>query len=100
MDCSLKEKGLDNMNTTDKIKEKLEKEKIVLAEQEAKKDKIEAKIRCHIKNIKEYEMMLNQHRLSEADSVITATGLTLEEIMNAIKSGDLLSLQEKIEKEK
>lgn len=85
------------MNTIERIENKLEKERRTLAELEEKKEKIESKIKCCQKNIREYVMMIDQRRVTEVDSVITAKGLTLEEIMKAVQAGDLLSLQEKIE---
>ena len=91
---------MKNMETVDRIEEKLIRERQNLNELEIKRNKKEEKIKERKKIIREYEMMLDQCRLSEANNIITANGLTLEEIMDAVKNGDLISLQEKIKEKK
>ena len=44
-----------------------------------------------------YDNILNTIRLSEVDNVLNTKGISLEDIMAAIKEGDLSALNNKIE---
>lgn len=81
----------------EKIHEKRAKEQEKLNGLLEKKAEIDERIKESENRIKKYTMMINEQKFTEVNDVISSTGLSLEEVMLAIKSGDLLSLQEKIE---
>lgn len=81
----------------DKIYEKREKEQEKLKVLKKKREVLDGRIKDSESKIEQYTMMINQKKFSEVTDVISSTGLSLEEVMAAIKKGDLLSLQEKIE---
>lgn len=83
-------KGMD-------IKEKLEKEEKRLQALKSQKITIEEKIKKTEAEIEKYSNLINQKKFSEMSEVLTANGLTIDEILKAVRSGDMLSLQERME---
>lgn len=79
------------------IKEKLEKEENRLQALKSQKITIEEKIKKTEAEIEKYSNLINQKKFSEMSEVLTANGLTIDEILKAVRSGDMLSLQERIE---
>lgn len=79
------------------IKEKLEKEEKRLQALKSQKITIEEKIKKTEAEIEKYSNLINQKKFSEMSEVLTANGLTIDEILKAVRSGDMLSLQERIE---
>ncbi|MCL2052093.1 MAG: hypothetical protein FWG91_10265 [Lachnospiraceae bacterium] len=75
----------------DKLTEQLLKEEAALL-------KLEAMAKKKKDNIARLRSMIRDHRFSEAEDVITLTGITLEEIILAAQSGDFSGLQKKAEK--
>ena len=61
-----------------------------------KKEEIEKKIEISKALIKKYTTTIEQRKFSEIKDVIHSNGISIEEILEAIKTGDLISLQEKI----
>jgi len=85
------------------IEEKLKKEEKKLNDLKEKRRVIDEKIKKAENEVEKYNNIINQQKFSEVSHVLTAKGLTLDEIMEAIKSGDMATLQERLkqsEKEK
>lgn len=62
-----------------------------------RKNKIDKQIKAKQDKIKDYQSILNQKVFDETNDVLKTNGLSLDELLNAIKNNDLLSLQEKLE---
>lgn len=86
------------MENTERIKECLTNEEQKLALFTEKRDKLNDKISHSEERIRQYRMMLDQKKFNETNTTLDAHGLTLEEILAAVNSGDFLSLQDKLEK--
>lgn len=84
------------MMNLDNVTEKLKKEKKSLDLLMKKKNSYEEKIKVSENRIQKYESIINQHRFDEANSVLSASGLSLEDVMLAVKNGNLTDLQEKL----
>lgn len=80
----------------DKILQIRKKEQGKLNVLQEKRQKLDEKIKESEAKIVKYTLMINQRKFSEVTDVLNVKGLSLEEVMTAIKNGDLLSLQEKI----
>lgn len=80
----------------EKITEALTKEQEWLAELQEKRVALDAKIKSKEVAIKKYEDMLRQKRFSEAEDVLYATGISLEDVLAAVAAGNVSSLQEKL----
>lgn len=78
------------------IKEKIKKDEETLNQLREKKDKIEQKISLIEARIQKNKILLNDKKFTEINDVIKAKGLTIEEIMQAVKKGDLLEIQDKL----
>ncbi|MEG0614139.1 MAG: hypothetical protein RR540_00165 [Oscillospiraceae bacterium] len=59
--------------------------------------KLDIKMKKSQEHLAKLSLLLNQKKFNEAEDVIVKSGLTLDEITAAIKNGDVLSLQEKID---
>ena len=81
----------------DKINESIKKEQEKLNSLLEKRLKIEDQIKACESKIRKLTNMNNQKKFTEVKDVLDIKGLSLEEVMAAIKSGDLLSLQEKLQ---
>ena len=79
------------------IKEKLEKEQKKLANLIEQKKVIDDKIKKVQREIEQCSSVIKQQRYSEVTEVLESRGLTVEEIMQAVKTGDMLSLQERLD---
>lgn len=79
------------------IKEKLQKDQETLVKLKEKRARIDEKIKKVEDSIEYNTMLLDQKKFSEVTDVLKGKDLSIEEILSAIQSGDLLSLQEKIE---
>lgn len=86
------------MENAEKIKECLTNEEQKLALYTEKRDKLNDKISHSEERIRQYRMMLDQKKFNETNTTLDAYGLTLEEIMAAVNSGNFLSLQDKLVK--
>lgn len=81
----------------DNIRIKIQKEKEVLEDLLVKRNKLNEKIKEKEVKIDELNKMLNQRKFSEMTDVLSSKGLSIEELLSAIETGDLLTLQEKLE---
>lgn len=79
------------------IREKLEKLEKKLSAFKEKKMIIDEKIKKTENEIEKCNNIISQQKFSEVSQVLTAKGLTLDEIMEAVRSGDIISLQERLE---
>ena len=73
------------------------KEKAALKSLAEKKKMIEKQIRETETRIKEYEGALNQMRIIEADSIFKAKGISFDDVIAAVESGDLTSVTNKMQ---
>jgi len=76
----------------------------LLSAEKAKRDKLKAdllkikdKIRVCDEKISKYEILLNGALYSNLMGELQAVGVSVDEIMEAVRNGDFLSLQERIE---
>lgn len=83
----------------ERLKESFKKEQEKLSELKLKREKLDDRIKEKERLINKYQMMINQEKFSQVNDVISSNGLSLDELMSAIQSGNLLSLQAKIEKQ-
>ena len=79
-----------------KVEEKLHKEKLNLEKLIEKRNSINEKIKSKEIEISKYEDMLKKDKFDSINSVLNANGLTIDEIMAAVKNGNLDTLQKKI----
>lgn len=86
-----------NPDNPDEIIELLEKEKAALKNLKVKRNALEKQIRESENRILNYDNILNTKRFSEVDDVLNKRGVSLEDIVAAIKNGDLSGLNNKIE---
>lgn len=76
---------------------KLAKEKDRLQVLNGQKAELEEKIKKSEAEIKRLQGILNQKKFNEANDVLCSAGLSLEDVLKAVKNGDMLSLQERME---
>lgn len=80
-----------------KENEKLEK---LTEKRDALQEKIDAvnkKMKLCRDSIARYEMMRNNNQFSELSNALASQNINMDDIMAAIKAGDFLALQEKLE---
>lgn len=80
------------------LREKLEKEEKKLKNLKEQRATLDEKIKKVEKEIEKCTNVLNQQKFSEVTQVLHAKGLTIDEILNAVRTGDVLALQERMEK--
>lgn len=85
--------------STDRFAALIEKEKKNIERYEAKKAEYEEKIKVSKANLDRYEMMQNSEKFDALSAVVQKLGLSMEDVANALRTGDLLSLQERMEAE-
>lgn len=83
--------------TSEKLTELINKERSNLKKLTEKKAEIDAKIKKSESKLQEYEMMSNSQQFGTLTSAISKSGLSVDDLLSALKNGDLLSLQEKME---
>lgn len=81
-----------------KEQEKLEKLTEQRSALEQKLDALDKKIKKAKDKITQYEMMQNSNQFNAMTNTLAAQGISMDDIMAAVKSGDFFSLQEKMEK--
>lgn len=84
------------MNIKD-LEMKIEKKKTKIEELEAQKIDIDTKIEKLQTEIDKLDNMIYQSRFDEITGVVNAKGLSIDEVLKAIKTGDLASLQKRME---
>lgn len=82
------------------IQEKLEKETKKLDALMEQKKELDKKIQKAQENVSKYNSMLKQKSYEETEEILSANNLTLDMIKDALKNGDLLSLQMLMEESK
>lgn len=88
---------MEKMDKKERIEFLLAKEKEALIVAHERKAKIEKKIDEIEKKIERYSTLSQNRKFSEATDILDVSGLSFDEVLEAIKTGDLLHLQEKIE---
>lgn len=83
--------------TSDKLASLIAKEKERLGVMIGKRAELDEKIKKSEAKIREYEMMENSRKYGALSSVVNEKGLSLDDILSALQSGDFLSLQEQME---
>ena len=68
-----------------------------LAKLEEKKAALDRRIRACKADIEKYTMMKNHEQLNAISNALDNRGVSIEDVLAAIASGDLLTLQEKME---
>lgn len=81
------------------VKERLEKANKKLEVLKAQKKEIDEAIKKVEADVSKYQSILDKAKYDELTNVLQFKGLSLEEMVEAVKRGDLLSLQEKLETE-
>lgn len=82
------EKTLDSVIAAEKAK---------LAKLEEKQADIAIKIKTCKSNINKYTLMKNSNQFNALSNALDGKGISIEDILSAVSSGDLLGLQEKLE---
>ena len=85
------------MNDPETIIELQAKEEKALDNLKEKKKMIDKQIKETEIKIKNYDKILNHMRISEADDLFTKKGISLDDIMAAVESGDFVNLRNKIQ---
>lgn len=83
--------------TSDKLNILIEKERNNLKKLKVKKTDLEDKIKNSEGKLKQYEIMKNNDTFNILSGIVQQKGLTVEEVLSALQTGDLLSLQEQME---
>lgn len=81
----------------DKLNEKMAKEESKLNTYKERRAKLDEKIRECEANIERLTLIKNSQRYKAFSNTVQKNGLTMDDILSALQSGDFLSLQEKIE---
>lgn len=79
------------------IAEKLEKDQKRLEKLLEQKQKLDEKIAKCRNEIQKGNAILHQKRFNEAEEVLKVKGISMDEVLAAIKKGDVLSLQERLD---
>lgn len=79
------------------LAEMLASEKKKLETMERKRKDLDAKIKITKAKIKQYEMMNSSAKFNTIATALDEQGLSMEEVMAAIATGDFMALQEKME---
>ena len=83
--------------TSEKLAAAIAREKKNLENYEAKMAELQEKAkRCRAK-LHEYEVMQNSQKFGEVVNLVKENGISLEDMLAALQSGDLLALQERME---
>lgn len=86
--------------TSESLSVLLDKEREKLDKLLEKRKSVEAMIKVTKDNIARYEQMANAKRFDNLADALDAQGISVEDIFAAIRNGDFLSLQEKMEAER
>lgn len=74
----------------------LNEEKAKLADLEGKKAAIDKKIKTTKANIERLTYILNQEKVCALTSALDSKGLDFDDVLSALQSGDLATLQNKL----
>ena len=82
--------------TKKNIDELIESETVNLAALEKKRAEFEIKVRASKSALEKYKMMKDSEQFNSISNVLYQKGMTFEDIIAAINSGDLKIIQEKL----
>ena len=83
--------------TSDKLSTLIEKEKATLQKLRNRRSELDDKIKKSEAKLHEYEMMDNNKKFGAMASIVTQSGISMDDVLAALQSGDLVSLQEQME---
>ena len=83
--------------TSEKLNAQIEKEKANLDKLLKQKEALDAKIKKSQTKLAEYEMLANNQKYGALSSIASKSGLSVDDLLAALQSGDLLALQERME---
>ena len=83
--------------TSDKLAAAIARERKNLESYEAKMAEYQEKIRRSKAKLHDYEVMQNSQKYGEVLDLVKESGISLEDMLAALQSGDLLALQERME---
>lgn len=79
------------------LTEKIEMETAKLATLTKKRDDLDRKIKKVQENLEKYKLIQNSNKYSAIEESAQIMGVSIEDVIAALKSGDMLSLQERME---
>ena len=79
------------------LSEKIEMETAKLATLTKKRDDLDKKIKKVQANLEKYKLIQNSNKYSAIEESAQNMGVSIEDVLAALKSGDMLSLQERME---
>ena len=79
------------------LREKIEREEKKLKTLTEKREELNRKIRKSEQTLNNYRLMENDHKLTAMNELAVNAGISVEDILAALQSGEMLALQEKIE---
>ena len=79
------------------LSEKIEMETAKLATLTKKRDDLDKKIKKVQANLEKYKLIQNSNTYSAIEESAQIMGVSIEDVLAALKSGDMLSLQERME---
>lgn len=82
------------------VEKRLQKAQDRLATLKAQKTEIDEKIKKTENTIEKYQHLINQKKFDAATDVLEVNGLTIDDVIAAVSSGNIASLQERIENRK
>ena len=82
---------------SDKLSELIKKEKENLQKLKSRRAGLDEKIKKSEAKLQEYEMMNNNQMFGAMSSIVKKSGLSMNDVLVALQSGDLVSLQEQME---
>lgn len=78
------------------LAEKIEMETAKLATLTKKRDDLDRKIKKVQANLEKYKLIQNNNKYSAIEESAQVMGVSIEDVLAALKSGDMLSLQERM----
>mgnify|MGYP006920847194 CR=1 FL=1 len=82
------------------LNEKIKQESERLKELQKKREELDQKIKKSESVLERYHLMKNSERYEAIQRATESSGLSIDDILSALKSGDILGLQERMEEAK
>lgn len=79
------------------LAEKIEQETKKLNDLMERRTVLDRKIKKAQENLEKYRLIQNNQKFTALEEATVGKGVSVEDILNALQSGDLLALQERIE---
>lgn len=79
------------------LAEKIEQETAKLNDLMEKRAAVDRKIKKAQENLEKYRLVQNNQKFTALEEATAGTGVSVEDILAALQSGDLLTLQERME---